>query len=92
MNFLPEELLLDDDFRKWVLKPSAKLNQEWTLRLTGASEQQQESVRQARLILLSLPPEETLPDSEVIQLWNDIQYSPKIVTPFAPNRRGTLSG
>lgn len=73
MNYSTEELLLDDGFRRWAINPEAEQNQTWATRVAEASNQGRESVRQARSILLSLPPEETLADDEVTQLWQAIQ-------------------
>lgn len=72
MKWLPEELLQDAEFRQWVLNPTQELNQHWTDRLATASEDQQQVVRQARLILLSLPSDENLPNREAEELWESI--------------------
>ena len=73
MNWLPEALLQDPEFRHWVMKPTEELNRAWTARLAGASEEQHEWVRQARTILRSLPAEATLSDEEAASMWETIR-------------------
>ncbi len=68
-----DELLLDDNFRQWVLHPTAQLNQQWATRFSNGSAEDREAFRQASSVLLNLPPEEILSDTEVAQLWGAIK-------------------
>lgn len=80
-----EELLLDDNFRQWVLHPTDKLNQQWATRFSSASAEDRETLRQASNVLLSLPPDEILSDTEVAQLWGAIkQHQPTVELPTTP--------
>ena len=77
-----EELLLNDNFRQWVLHPTPALNQQWATRFSSASAEDRETLRQASSVLLSLPPDEILSDTEVAQLWGAIKrHQPTVELP-----------
>ena len=72
MNWLPEMLLQNAEFRHWVLKPTEELNQKWEARLADATAGQLRAVETARIILRSLPPEQELSNAEATELWANI--------------------
>ncbi|WP_170299211.1 FecR family protein [Larkinella terrae] len=90
MNWLPEMLLQNDEFRRWVLKPTDELNQKWEALLANATDEQQQFVQQARTVLLSLPTEPELADNETATLWQSIldhSQSPSSVQPMPDSGR-----
>ncbi|WP_185731251.1 FecR family protein [Larkinella rosea] len=94
MNWLPEMLLQNAEFRHWVLKPTDELNQKWDALLANATEEQQQFVHQARAVLLSLPTEPELSDAETATLWQSIldqNRSPQVVHPMPDSGRFRVS-
>lgn len=89
MNWLPEMLLQNAEFRHWVLQPTEELNRKWDTRLAEATTEQHQSVQTARTILLSLPPEPELSNAETAQLWANIMDPDRLpqVVPMPIPRR-----
>ncbi|HEV7350603.1 FecR family protein [Telluribacter sp.] len=72
MSQLPdtlEDLLLHDDFCRWLKNPVLDTAGTWTTWLAQDPEQRGELLREARLVLRSLPPDEELSPTDVDTIW-----------------------
>lgn len=72
MSQLPdnfEDLLLHDDFLRWVKDPASDTDGTWATWLAEAPEQRGKILQKAQRVLQSLPPEEELSPTEKEAIW-----------------------
>jgi transmembrane sensor len=67
-----DELLLNDGFCRWIKDPAHDPDGSWATWLAQAPEPHVALVRQARLVVGSLPPDEVLSDAEAGALWQGV--------------------